>query len=179
MLHQFQLPNTLISIYSNHLIIQEVWYITEQNLNHLISHNTSTLYLQESKLSQILPITFSTDTAYHYQAHRPSSSGMSHSRGPAHPAATPCPICHHGSGFSLSSGPAQAHTQCSATAKHRCVIGTVWAEKGTWGGCAAVPAQVMANNSMQFDTLAKHSPVKSKKYTIMLSVFIKEFENRV
>jgi len=35
----------------------------------------------------------------------------------------------------------------------------------------------MANNCVQFDTLAKHSPVSSKKYTAVLCVFMKEFEN--
>lgn len=42
-----------------------------------------------------------------------------------------------------------------------------------------MPAQVMANNSMQFDTLAKHSSVNSKNYAVMLSILVKEFENRV
>lgn len=39
-----------------------------------------------------------------------------------------------------------------------------------------MPAQVMANNSMQFDTLAKHSSVNSKNYAVMLSILVKEFE---
>ena len=32
--------------------------------------------------------------------------------------------------------------------------------------------QFMANNCMHFDTLAKHSPVKSKKYTALLSILV-------
>lgn len=42
-----------------------------------------------------------------------------------------------------------------------------------------MPTQVMANNSMQFDTLAKHGPGNSKNYAAMLAVLTKEFENRV
>lgn len=171
-LYQFQPPSAEISIYSNHLIIQEVCYITEQHLKHGISHSTSTLYLQESKLSQILPINFSTDAAHHYPA-------STQTRGPAHPWATPCPISHHCSGSSLMSGLVQANTHCSSITKHWCAISTVWAETGTWGGCTAVPAQFMANNSTQFDTLAKHSSVNSKIYAVMLSILVKEFENRV
>lgn len=37
-----------------------------------------------------------------------------------------------------------------------------------------MPAQVMANNSTQFDTLAKHSSVNSKNYAVMLSILVKE-----
>ena len=39
-------------------------------------------------------------------------------------------------------------------------------------------AQAVANNFMHFDVLAKHSPVNSEKYAALLSVLIKEFENR-
>ena len=35
-----------------------------------------------------------------------------------------------------------------------------------------------ANNFMHFDTLAKHSPVNSKKYAALLFHLIQEFENR-
>jgi len=31
---------------------------------------------------------------------------------------------------------------------------------------------------MYFDTLAKHIPINSKEYAVMLSLLIKEFENR-
>jgi len=41
-----------------------------------------------------------------------------------------------------------------------------------------VLTQVIANNCICFDTLAKHSPVNSKKYAAVPSVLIKEFENR-
>jgi len=46
------------------------------------------------------------------------------------------------------------------------------------GQCCAVLTQVMANNCMYFDTLAKHIPINSKEYAVMLSLLIKEFENR-
>lgn len=38
--------------------------------------------------------------------------------------------------------------------------------------------QVMANNWMRFDTLAKYSPGNSKKYAALLSVLVKEFKKR-
>ena len=43
----------------------------------------------------------------------------------------------------------------------------------------AVLTQVTANNSMPFETLAKHRPLISKEYVAMLSVLIKEFANRI
>jgi len=36
----------------------------------------------------------------------------------------------------------------------------------------------VANNCVHFGMLAKHSPVNNEKYTSLLSVLIKEFENR-
>lgn len=44
-------------------------------------------------------------------------------------------------------------------------------------GHTAVPAQVMANTFMQLDTLAKHSPVNSEKYTAVLTILLKGFES--
>jgi len=41
-----------------------------------------------------------------------------------------------------------------------------------------VLTQVIANNCIHFDTLAKKSPLNSKKYTAMLSILRKEFEMR-
>ena len=38
--------------------------------------------------------------------------------------------------------------------------------------------QIKANNFMLFDTLAKHSPMTSKKHAALLSDLIQEFENR-
>lgn len=38
--------------------------------------------------------------------------------------------------------------------------------------------QVMANNFMNFDTLAKHHPVNSKKHVAILVLVIKESENK-
>ena len=39
-------------------------------------------------------------------------------------------------------------------------------------------AQVMTNNLMHFDTLAKHSPVNTEKYAAVLSILMNKFENR-
>ena len=44
--------------------------------------------------------------------------------------------------------------------------------------CYTVLTQVMANNCMHFDTLASHRALNNKEYTAMLSVLVKEFENR-
>ena len=38
--------------------------------------------------------------------------------------------------------------------------------------------KIMANNFLNFDTLVKHSPVDSEKYSTLLSFLIKNFENR-
>ena len=58
-------------------------------------------------------------------------------------------------------------------------MGTVWAETRAWGGqCCAVLTQVMANNCMHFDTLAKCRDLNSVVYTAVLSLLIKEFGNR-
>lgn len=81
----------------------------------------------------------------------------------------------------------KAAKYCSETCKSQAgreaswkTISTVWAETGTWGGCSAVLAQVMANNWVHSDTLAKHGPVNSKqKYSAVFSVLIKELENKL
>jgi len=72
----------------------------------------------------------------------------------------------------------QKHTHHSATNKHWCVTGVIWAEISAQGRCSTVQTQVMAINFMQFDIFAKHSPVNSEKNVSVLSVVIKEFENR-
>lgn len=36
-------------------------------------------------------------------------------------------------------------------------------------GCSAMPTEVIAHNSMHFDTLIKHSTVNSEKYAVVLS----------
>jgi len=41
-----------------------------------------------------------------------------------------------------------------------------------------VLTQVVANNCMHFDMVAKYSRVKNEKYSSVLSVLIKEFQNR-
>ena len=46
-------------------------------------------------------------------------------------------------------------------------------------GHSALPAQAMANKLMDFDTLAEHRPVNSKKIAAALSILIKESENRI
>ena len=54
----------------------------------------------------------------------------------------------------------------------------VWAEIRAREGLSAVPHEIMANNFVHFDTLAEDSPVNREKYAVVLSVLIKEFENR-
>lgn len=39
-------------------------------------------------------------------------------------------------------------------------------------------AQVMTNNAMLFELLAKHSPANREKHVSMPSILIKEFENK-
>ena len=63
--------------------------------------------------------------------------------------------------------------------KHQCAINPIWAETMTRRGNNAVLTRVMANNCMHFDTLTKHSPVNSKKYTAIFSIVIKQFENKI
>ena len=52
----------------------------------------------------------------------------------------------------------------------------IWAEIQAWGGNSAVPTQVMANMFVDFDALAKHSPVNGEKYVAMLALLIEEFQ---
>ena len=63
---------------------------------------------------------------------------------------------------------------CSLTAKSRCAVN--WA--GTRAVCSEVLTQVIADNFILLDSLAKHSPVSSKKYATVLSMPVKEFQNR-
>ena len=56
-------------------------------------------------------------------------------------------------------------THRSTTATQWCTVNT---ELQLGHGESAVLTQVMANNFMHFDTLAKHSPVNSKKYAAIL-----------
>jgi len=58
----------------------------------------------------------------------------------------------------------------------QCAINAVRTEIRAQGGHSAVPAQVMANNCMHSDRLAKHSLGNSEKYAAVLSVLMKEFE---
>lgn len=46
---------------------------------------------------------------------------------------------------------------------------------GVWVQYIAALIQVMANNIMHFDT-PKHCTVNSKKYAVMFSILMKEFE---
>lgn len=85
----------------------------------------------------------------------------------AHTAATPCPY-HHG-GSSSHQGPALSTNRTAVCQEH------TWAGSGTRG---TVLTLVIANKFMVFDTLAKHSPVGSKKHAAVPSVLIEEFENR-
>lgn len=56
---------------------------------------------------------------------------------------------------------------------------TVWAETRAWERHSAVLTQLMANNFMHFDTLAKYNPQKSENYAAIFSVLIKKVENRL
>ena len=78
----------------------------------------------------------------------------------------------------LAAPPCPAHTHHSAATTHWCPINIVQAETRAWGECIAVLTQVLASKFVQLETLAKHSPVNSEKYAAMLSILIKEFENR-
>jgi len=51
---------------------------------------------------------------------------------------------------------------CPAKPNHQCAISAVWAESRAQGGRWAVSAQVIASSFIDFDTLAKHSPMNSK-----------------
>jgi len=46
-------------------------------------------------------------------------------------------------------------------------------------GCNVVPAQVMASKFMDCDIVTECSPVSNEKYAALLSVLMKEFENRL
>lgn len=94
------------------------------------------------------------------------------------------PLTHVIMAESALSSPSM-HPSFSTT--HWCTINLIWAELRAWGGRSAVPAQIMANKFMDFDTLAKHSLVNIKKkyiytyiyiYAAVLSVFKKEFETK-
>ncbi len=57
-------------------------------------------------------------------------------------------------------------------------MNTVLTETRAWRQYWAVLTQVIANNSVHFDILAKHKALNSKEYTAVLSILIKEFESR-
>lgn len=65
----------------------------------------------------------------------------------------------------------------SASTRHQCVVNPLWAETWTQG---TVQCQLnLQQISLWILILDKHSPVEGKKYAAVLSVFIKEFENRL
>lgn len=75
----------------------------------------------------------------------------------------PFPVpCYHGEWLLKRLAQPLAHIHLSATAEHWCVIGTIWAETRAWGGSSAELIQIMANNSIHFYTLDKHSPCTAK-----------------
>lgn len=91
-------------------------------------------------------------------------------RNPVCPVAVPHPMPSWW-WLSLPSSPAwpQAHTHHSATTKHGCAIGAVWAEIRAQGGqCSFKLWQIMAS----FDISPKHSPANSEKYAVLFSVLI-------
>ena len=86
----------------------------------------------------------------------------------------PPPRCH----FIVTVALLQECTHHSAPTKNWCAMNPIWAEIQAWGGNSAVPTQVMANMFVDFDALAKHSPVNGEKYAAVLSIVIKKSENR-
>lgn len=87
--------------------------------------------------------------------------------------AAPCPMLQRRWSGPWHAPIAQQHP------KRQCTINAVLAETRAWGGqCCAVLTQAMANSCAHFDTVAKHSTLNSKEYTALLSVLIKEFDNR-
>lgn len=81
---------------------------------------------------------------------------------------------------SLLCGPSStAPTHHSATVAHWCAINSVSTGTRKWGELSAALTQdSTANNFMYFDTLAEHCLINSKRYSVLLSALIKEFENR-
>jgi len=71
----------------------------------------------------------------------------------------------------------QSCTHYSASNEQQCTMNPIWAETRTRRECSAVLTQVMANRVMDFDVLAKHSPVNRKKYAAVLFTVMKEFKN--
>jgi len=104
---------------------------------------------------------------------------------------------HPPCGSHIASNPAQLSCSCTlprsfivaalpcwaarhpllTTTKYQCVIGTVWAETGAWVGHSAEPTHVMPNSVKHLDILTIPGIV-NKKYAVLLSILIKEFENR-
>jgi len=86
--------------------------------------------------------------------------------------------CYKGRGSSLQIGPRHAPIN-QQQPNHRCTVNPVLAESRTWGEqCCAELTQEMANSCMHCDTLAKHTALSSEKHAVVLSVLMKEFENR-
>lgn len=94
--------------------------------------------------------------------------------GPKCSVAVPCPAPAQQQLFPDKKPSLAPGTHPSVTTKHQCSISTVWAEIRTRGRLSAVLNQVMANNSMQFDTLAKPSHVNSKRYAAVLPLLIEQ-----
>lgn len=69
-------------------------------------------------------------------------------------------LCNTGEKAQTPNGTADPKTQCYV------------------GQRSTVLTQVTANNCMHIDTLAKHRALNSEAYTAMLSLLIKECENR-
>jgi len=60
-------------------------------------------------------------------------------------------------------------------------VRSVWPEIRTWGWCNAMINKSMAtvHSDMHSDKLPKHCPVNREKYSVLLSVLTKEFENKL
>lgn len=86
--------------------------------------------------------------------------------------------CYKGLGSSLQIGPRHAPIN-QQQPNHRCAVNPMLAEIRTRGEqCCAELTQEMANSCMHCDTLAKHTALSSEKHAVVLSVLMKEFENR-
>lgn len=75
--------------------------------------------------------------------------------------------------------PSTRHTPTAAINTHWGAVNTAWAETRERGRCSALLTQLIVNNSMSSDTLAKHSPTNRENYAVIPSILIKGFEKQV
>lgn len=74
---------------------------------------------------------------------------------------------------------AQHSSQPGLASQHQPSIGAWWTPSGLKAGLRRAQCRASSSDGkLVYDTLAKHSPVSSKKHAAMLSCVIKEYENR-